>query len=999
VSPVNKSEHGLSRRNYWRSLEQLENSPEFQRWAQAEFPEGLSEVISPVTRRSFLSLMGASMALAGLSGCIRRPEEHILPYSKAPEDIIPGIPNFYATAYPHSGFGVGVVVESHEGRPTKIEGNPQHPFSLGATDVFTQASVLNLYDPDRLTSYVSGGQAITRSAFVDQLRSKVSELKTRQGAGLRFLSGLSTSPTLEALSAQLSQSLPQAVWHTYEPVSLENAVAGGHLAFGQAVIPTYQLDKADVILALDCDFMGTEPGSVLYGRQWSRRRGNDGASTPTNRLYAVEGIFSITGAMADHRLRLPSSHVDGFIRALGAQLSSQGLSLPSELQMALEPHRTHPFDARWVSALSAELLAARGKSVIMVGSAQPASVHALAHALNASLENVGQSVQYSPAPIGVASVANPDTGLTGLVAALRQNQVETLVILGGNPGYDAPADLELATLIKNVPTSIRLGSHQDETALACKLVVPQSHYLEMWSDVRALDGTASIVQPLIEPLYDSMSELELLSHFVDGASNRGYELVRAQWQTALGTLDFEKRWRRMLHEGVIADVAAPPVQVVLNGASIGAGLAQKEMPQLSLQNLELRFVTDARVFDGRFANNGWLQELPDPMTKLTWDNAALISPRTARELAVKRGDMVSLKYRDRTLEMPVWPMPGMADYVVAVSLGYGRTHSGRIGTGTGFNAYLLRDSSAPYFDAGLVSTRTGGTHLLATSQEHGSMENRPLVLEATVDEYQKNPRFAQEAVEHPPLRSVFTEHEYVGQQWGMTINLNVCTGCSTCVVACQAENNIPVVGKERVLRGREMHWIRIDRYFAGDEETAEAVQQPMMCQQCQNAPCEPVCPVAATVHSRDGGLNDMVYNRCIGTRYCSNNCPFKVRRFNFFNYHEDFTEIEKMQQNPDVTVRMRGVMEKCTYCLQRINSARRQMKLSGAARIPDGTITPACAQACPVDAIVFGDVNDPESRVSRLKARDMNYALLAELNVKPRTSYLARLRNPNPELG
>lgn len=1019
-------------------MEDLADSPEFLRQVQNEFPDEVvtEELLSPVSRRNFLTLMGASISLAGLTGCFRRPEEYILPYSKAPEEVNPGIPNFYASTFVLGGYALGALVENHEGRPTKIEGNPDHPASLGATNVFMQASLLDLYDPDRLTQYRKDGQSVDRPSFVEAVKAKATELKARQGEGLRFLSDTSVSPTLQALKKRLSETYPKAVWHSYAPVSDENVYAGTALAFGTAARPVYNLEAAKVIFAVASDFMGMESDSVGLARQWAAgRKVDDLDKLSLNRLYAVEAEFTATGSLADHRVRVNAARVDSFLRTVALKLAEAGVEMPAEVKDGLGSagsFGTH--GDKVLAGLVKELLANRGAGAILVGRAQPAHVHALAHALNVALSNVGTTVRYM-SPAEDLATQSAENALGALVTAMKAG-LDTLVILGGNPAYDAPADLGFAEALKSVGTSIRLSLQDDETAEGSKWVAPRSHFLEAWGDARAYDGTASLIQPLIEPLYGSMSDVELVSLFLDVPSHRGYDLVRSTWQSQLAGPNFEAMWRKALHDGVVPEAAASPLSVALNGAALGGALKEKTAAAAaSAQALEVLFVPCPKLYDGRYANNGWMQELPDPMTKLTWDNAAVMSHATAKALGVENHDLIKLDYKGRSVQLPAWILPGMADFSVALYLGYGRSKAGKVGTGVGVNVYPLRDSAALWMDAGATAVKAGDRYRLASTQLHGRLEwypvneayapqskhaeaapaegehggghssghgeMRPVVQQATVDEYRQNPKFATANMEHmPALKSIFTEHEYSGQQWGMAIDMNVCTGCNTCVIACQAENNIPVVGKTRVLNGREMAWMRLDRYFTGTEESEslEAVQQPMLCQHCENAPCEPVCPVAATVHAADGGTNDMVYNRCIGTRYCANNCPYKVRRFNYFNYHEDFPEVQKMVHNPEVTVRMRGVMEKCSYCTQRIHRARRDMKLSNQTMIPDGALTPACAQACPVQAITFGDIRDPESRVAQKKKLSRDYTVLAELNVKPRTSYLARIRNPNPEL-
>jgi molybdopterin-containing oxidoreductase family iron-sulfur binding subunit len=683
--------------------------------------------------------------------------------------------------------------------------------------------------------------------------------------------------------------------------------------------------------------------------------------------------------------------VGALLARLAAHMNRGGLELSGA---GAEPNLEVQGADAWIDALSGDLLSARGRSLIVAGRRQPPAVHAAVLALNAALGNLGQTVTLHEMPDAERSRG---ADLERLIVAMREQKVRCLVILGGNPVYDAPADLEFRAAIKRVGQVVHLGAYRDETGAPATWHLPQAHYLESWGDASAVGGVTSVVQPLIAPLYVGRSVVELLGLMVYGEHRPGHDLVRETWQGRLGELDFEQRWRRVLHDGLLADSASPEIQTKI-GDGLGELFRAARGEAATVDDLEIVFQSSPAVFDGRYANNGWLQELPDAVTKLTWDNAALLSPATAEALGVGSQDVVRLSYRDRQLEMPVWIVPGQCDHTVAVSLGYGRERGGRIAAGRGFDTYLLRTAAAPDFDRGLRLAGAGRTYKLAQTQDHGSMEGRAVFREASLAEFREHPAFAREMdVESPPLESLWTDHSYAtGYQWGMTIDLNTCTGCNACVTACQSENNVPIVGKERVDEGREMHWIRVDRYFTGTPEDPQTVFQPVPCMQCENAPCEQVCPVAATVHDQEG-LNTMIYNRCIGTRYCLNNCPYKVRRFNFFNFTKDTPEVQKMAYNPDVTVRSRGVMEKCTYCTQRINAAKIQAKLQGR-EVADGDIQTACEQACPSQAITFGNIRDSQSRVSLLKQQDRDYVMLGELNNRPRTSYLANLRNPNPDL-
>jgi molybdopterin-containing oxidoreductase family iron-sulfur binding subunit len=901
---------------------------------------------------------------------------------------VPGEPLFFATAMSLGGIATGLLVESHMGRPTKIEGNPEHPASLGATDALAQASVLGLYDPDRSQVIRSVGEIRPWSAFLDATRRALEAQRERQGSGLRLLTETITSPTLAEQIQGLRTDYPQAKWHQYEPVARDHARAGALMAFGEPVAVQYRFDNADVILSLDADFLGCGPGSVRYVRDFTRRRKLRGASDTMNRLYVAETTPTVTGAKADHRVPVRASELADFARAVAAAI---GLDVPAQAASGTR--------AAWVDAVATDLREHRGRSLVLAGEQQPPLVHALAHAMNDALGNVGQTVAYTN-PVEANSVDQVQS-LRELVADMDAGKVEMLVILGGNPVYTAPADLHFADSLQKVGLRVHQSLYDDETSVLCHWHVPESHFLESWSDARAYDGTVSIVQPLIAPLYNSKTPHELLAALTDRPDRSSHDIVHDYWRNRFQVLgiggqgtDFERFWHRSLHDGFVPDTALPPKTVALKPLTVPS----LEHPTPDTQHpLELVFRPDPTVFDGRFANNGWLQELPKAITKLTWDNAAMISPTTAQRLGLSNEDVVELRSDGRSLRAPIWILPGHAQDSVTLHLGYGRTRAGQVGNGAGFNAYALRTAAAPWVATGLEIHQTGERYALASTQHHFSMEGRELVRSATLEEYRAHPDFA-----HPPEHetprdlTLYADHAYPNYAWGLAVDLGSCVGCNACVVACQSENNSPVVGKDQVARGREMHWLRIDRYYEGDLDNPATHNQPVMCMHCENAPCEVVCPVNATVHSSEG-LNEMVYNRCVGTKYCSNNCPYKVRRFNFYLYSNQTVETLKMAANPDVTVRSRGVMEKCTYCVQRINSARIQAKKEDRP-IRDGEIVAACQQSCPAEAIVFGNINDPNSRVAALKADQRNYALLGEVNTRPRTSYVAAVRNPNPAL-
>jgi len=1000
--------HGTRGRTYWRSLEEVAGTPEFKEFLHREFPQNASEWLDPVGRRGFLKLMGASMALAGVSACTRQPSEDIIPYVRQPEELIPGKPLFFATAMPFAGSGVGLLVESHEGRPTKIEGNPDHPSSLGATDLFAQAAILGLYDPDRSQVLTHLGEIRPFEAFVAAIRQVLAAQEGSQGAGIRVLSETVASPTLGAQIDEFMGRFPKAKWVQWEPFGRHNVREGSRLAFGEYVDAKYSVDKADVILALDADFLCAGNGALTHARAYASRRKLEGDRSQRIRLYSVESSPSNTGTKADHRLLLRASDIGAFARAVAAQVGvagAAGASAPDSGQA-------------WIGPLVKDLQNARGRSLVIAGEGQPPAVHALAHAMNDALGNVGSTVVYTQAV--ETHPTNQRAALSELVGEMNAGTVSLLLILGGNPVYTAPSDLKFADALDKVPLRASLSQFHDETAALCHWHIPETHFLEMWSDVRGHDGTTSIVQPLIAPLYNGRSIHEVVSTLSAAGVRSGYDIVRSYWsgqkgaapttpeptpatppsgaQVTLAPLpgsaplsSFDRNWRRWLHDGVIPNTAFATKTVTLQGGAAGAA------PAVVPAGLEVVFRPDPSVYDGRFANNGWLQELPKWLTKLTWDNGALLAPGTADRLKLVSGDVVEVKQGSNTLRIPVWIAPGHAADVITIHLGYGRERAGRIGTGIGFSINSLRSSATPDFLSGVQVTKTGESYELVSTQDHWSLEGRNLVRVATAEQFQQDPNFAAKQ-EHQPLVGItmFEPRKYEGYAWGMAIDQNVCTGCNSCVVACQAENNVPVVGKAQVANGREMHWLRIDRYYSGDLENPDTYHQPMPCQQCESAPCEVVCPVAATTHS-DEGLNDMVYNRCVGTRYCSNNCPYKVRRFNFLLYSDFDTSSFKLARNPDVTVRSRGVMEKCTYCVQRINLARVTSKLEDR-QIRDGEVLTACQSACPTEAIVFGNINDPQSAVSKVKASSLNYPLLGELNTRPRTTYVAIVRNPNTEL-
>jgi MoCo/4Fe-4S cofactor protein with predicted Tat translocation signal len=1109
-------------KEYWRSLEELADSGQFEDYLHTEFPRQAGEWDDEVGRRTFLKLMGASLALAGITSCSYQPPETVVPYVRQPNELVPGKPLFFATAMPMAGGAAGLLVRSNEGRPTHAEGNPDHPTSgtperpagqrVAATDIFSIASILSLYDPDRSETITNRGEIRPYTAFLGELRTKLEEMRGRQGAGLRFLTETVTSPTMAAQLKAILAIFPAAKWHQYEPAGTNSATLGAQLAFGQPVNTIYRFDRADRVLSLDSDFLASGAANLRYARDFAAKRRVGEGKTDMNRLYVVETTPTNTGAFADHRFPVKPSQLEMFARALAAALGAPGVSTDGA-QYTNVAHAKHIF------AIAKDLQSARGRSIVVAGEHQTPAIHALAHAMNQALGNVGQTVVYTD-PIEAQPV-DQVASLRELVGDIEAGRVEMLVIVGGNPVYNAPVDLALTKeRLDKIRTPdgkegmrIHLSLYDDETSELCHWHIPETHFLEAWGDTRAHDGTVSIIQPLIAPLYKGRSVHEFLAAFTDKPEQSGYDIVRDYWRTqrletlvaaagaqqpaqgtaqegasgsgvnnthgegaattghnaatggnhaegnpppatpaprpsvtpspaqqqgasartAAASANFDEAWRGVVHDGVIPGTAAKEKSVTVNG-NWSANL--QPTPQTSGGQFEIVFRPDPTVYDGRFANNGWLQELPKPLTKLTWDNAAYMSLATARRMfGLGENDytfkgrefnapVVELRHRGQAVRAPVLIVPGQPDDVVTVTLGYGRTRAGRVGTSTGdkplgFNAYRLRTSDAMWQSAGVEVVPTGDEYLLAVTQLHFNMEGRDIVQSNTLKQYVEgggdashNVKGGESVATHEgaaevvgkethklpgPNDTLYPNYEYKEYKWGMSVDIASCVGCHSCVIACQSENNIPIVGKEQVSRSRYMHWLRVDTYFKGLAENPEGVHfMPIPCMHCEVAPCEPVCPVHATVHSAEG-LNDMVYNRCVGTRYCSNNCPYKVRRFNFLLYQDFETPSLKMMRNPEVTIRSRGVMEKCTYCVQRIMYARIESEKEDR-RVRDGEIVTACQSACPTEAIIFGDLNDPESRVARLQHDKRNYSLLAELNTRPRTTYLSAMRNPNEEI-
>ena len=944
-----------------------------------------------INRRDFLQAVGAALAAAGLAGCPPPPAE-ILPYTKRPEGLVPGNPLHFATGWSLDGRGSSLLVASREGRPIKIEGNPEHPINLGAAGALDQAALLGLYDPDRTKQITESGRPLSQAALLAALQQITTRARHDGGARVRFLVEPSASPLLASIRAHIGEILPRARFVAYSPCGDDAHFAGMERAFGRPLAAHPRVERAHVILSLDDDFLASHPYGLRHARAFAERR-DPTLGAAMNRLYVVETRMSVTGINADHRIPLRGARIPAFALALFARLAEQ-LPALAPVRDALGSFAAADLDERLIRALARDLVRAGSNALVLAGLRQPPEVHALVAAMNHALGAVGNTITYSQ-PIG-EDVATGPNSIAALVNELRAGTVDTVIITAWNPVYSAPADLDLAAALRRAHTSIYLAPYHDETAPHARFVVPAAHFLESWGDLRAPDGTVTFAQPLIAPLFHGLSAAELLAGLLPAQQIAGYELLRAAWR-AQRAGDFDLFWDSAIRLGFVAGTAAPAVPVVPDWAAIGETIREiAARPTQPTDAIELSLHPDNRVWDGRFANNPWLQELPDPITSITWDNALLLGPKTAARLGLHNEDVVAIVDGARQIDAPILIAPGQAEGTGSLTLGYDREGAESNARGRGANAYRLRTVANPWIIPGVTIKSRGKKYPLARTQEHVQLEGRTIALQQTLAETQSDPERL--AHERDPLPSMYPDEKYDGHKWGMGIDLNRCVGCGACVVACVAENNVPWVGKEQVKKGREMHWLRVDRYQTGEGEQAGLIPEPMFCVHCEKAPCEYVCPVNATVHS-DEGLNEMVYNRCIGTRYCSNNCPYKVRRFNYFDYHDDrkMLPVIRMAQNPEVTVRSRGVMEKCTYCVQRIESARIEARVAGRS-IGGDEIKTACQQTCPSQAIVFGDLNDPRARALAMHKDRRAYEVLHELNTKPRTRHLARVKNPNPEL-
>ena len=964
-------------RNYWRSLEELAETPEFAAAVEREVPR-FRDVLGALDRRRFLQLMAASMALGGLSACGPEPNpRQLLPYVEQPPGIVPGRSRYYATATTQDGYATGVLVAHQMARPVKVEGNPDHPASLGGASAIMQATILTLYDPRRAQSIVGNGQIDTWESFITALYERRDRLLARGGDGLRLLTGNVTSPSLAAQIAALQQQFPAMRRHQWEPLHRDNEFAASQHAFGRPVERVLDVGAADVIFAVESDLISAVPGWLAYARQFAARRRPDETGGQMSRVYAIESTPTLIGAKADHRLPMrPQEILDG-MRHLAAAVGAG----PQEWA------QSQTKDASWLAAAAQDLMQHKGRALVHAGREQPVEVHLLADAINGALGAFGKTIRPIE-PVAVAPIPHQQS-LQELVADITAGRVDTLLMLETNPLYSTPVDLDFSGALKRVPLSVSLALYADETAEASTWLVPSTHEYEVWSDARAFDGTVTIQQPQVRRLYGGHSAQELLAVLLADTSPDDYALVRGYWQQEAqqkGRGNFEAFWNESLRSGIVNGSAAAPVTAAPK-SDIAAGLPPTVPAETAITVL---FRPDPLVWDGRFADNAWLLEMPRPFTRLTWDNAALIAPATAARLGIKTDDVLTIGANGHSVRAPFFVLPGQAPDCITLPLGFGR-RAGGLGADVGFDAYPLRSVGSPWQTQATLG-KTGDTLRLATTQGHDRVAGRDLIHEGTLAEYQKNPHFLEQQRNE---ESLYPSYSYLRYAWAMAIDLNSCIGCQACVVACQAENNVPVVGKDQVLAGRVMHWLRIDRYYSGSPDNPGVAFEPMPCMHCENAPCEVVCPVHATVHDHEG-LNLMVYNRCVGTRFCSNNCPYKVRRFNFFDYTLK-NDRQAESWNPEVSVRGRGVMEKCTYCIQRIRTTQVDAHREDRP-VRDGQIQTACQQSCPTQAIIFGNRNDPSSAVARRKASPLDYVLLEELNTRPRTSYSALIRNPNPAI-
>ncbi len=959
---------GKTGRHFWRALEELADSDEFQRFSRREFPMMHRSGIT-FDRRTLLKIMAASLALSGLSACKGEEDEEALAYVEAPEGVTVGIAKWFATAVIFGGYAQPILGKTFTGRPVKLEGNPDHPVSGGATDAFTQAALLGLYDPGRSQTPLHLGKPADWDAFDAEMAARASELDKVEGEGFRLLTAPFSSPTLRRQIEAMMQRWPMARWHICDPLPDTARLNATQRIFGRPLEFQPAFAAAETIVSLDDDFLGPGPHQTPYARAFADRRRLRQQKQGSSRLFVAEPTPSATGSVADMRLVAPHSGMDRLLRAIGTQIGLEGLG-----NIGIADH-----ERRWAAAASSALQTSKANGLLLVGPHHGDDLQALALLINEKLGSLGNTLSFSE-PIRTQAPDGPQS-LDILTADINAGKVSTLAVVGTDPAYFAPADLAFRDALQKVKLRIHAGLYVDETASLSHWHVPLQHDLESWNDGRAADGSVTLIQPLVRPFYAVRSAHVLLETLM-GRTSSDRDLVQRTWRAAWAG-EFDERWREALNRGFVAGSAAPLVHPTVLARSVAPAASAAD------SGLSLVIRPDAGIWDGTLSENAWAQETPRPLTKITWGNVILVSPQLASERKLERGAEVRLTAGGASIEGPVWIMPGQEANTIAITLGYGRKLKDSIAAGLGYDAYGLRRSPEPWYITGVTIEPTGKMLQVATTQLHQAIDGFDFI--RTVEVGDLDPRSRPDHRQKPP--SLYPERPISDPSWGMSIDLDLCIGCNACVTACQAENNIPVVGKELVAEGRQMHWLRIDHYHEGDVTAPNSYFQPVPCMHCEQAPCEMGCPVNAAVHSIDG-LNLQVYNRCIGTRTCSSYCPYKVRRFNWFDFTGDDAEQIQAMRNPDVTVRSRGVMEKCTYCVQRIAEARIVADKEGRP-IRDGEIVTACQQACPTGAITFGNVADPNSGVSRLKAGVRDYSLLEEANTRPRTTYLARIEDPS----
>lgn len=1007
--------------NYWQSFEELYHNPEFLKAHQDEFQEGVSDGIdtngmSSISRRKFLALLGASAAIAGTACSDYRDKGEIIPYNKKPEEITLGKANYYASTCTSCSNACGTLIKTREGRPIKLDGNPDHPVSKGKICAQGQASIMSLYDPDRLKNpKKKNDRSFNDYNWKDATDEIVFDLMNAGSREISIITHKIISPTTKKVLDEFASKYPSSKIYSYEQFDNSVRNSAWKKSYGSGEFPSIKWNEAEIILSLDGDFLGESNNKIENARLFAERR--DVVNKKFNRLYVIEGNISITGMTADYRMRLRPDLQLNFVLGLINALNKKGISIPFNAgSITLENFaKENGLNLETLNTLVSDLISNRGKSFIYAGDHLPEDVHLAVNLINNVLGNEAL-YNFESAPVSVIPLSTADE-IKSLTSRMRAGEVAVTIHIDLNPVYNLPADLQYTDAITKVDTVVSLVEIENETSELSNFVLPINNQLESWGDAKTRTGFYSLQQPVIAPLYDTRQTEAILLNWISGDSSAYEESIyhkylMSNWEKNIypllnHSLEFKRFWFNSLHDGVVYSKDKAETKFNFNSAAATGVKAVEQSNNFSL------FIKESyAVRDGRFANNGWLQELPHPVSKIVWDNYAAVSPKTAADLGLNSNDLVNVSAGNNSLTIPVFIQPGASDNSLTIETGYGRKNGGTVGTGVGFNANLLLASSgglSPWLYSDIKIEKVSGSYKLVTSQtvyafNEGLTKDLPvkrgIIKEATVQEYLNDHQFFHKEEKHE-LESVNPFYDYKGVKWGMSIDMNRCLGCGDCVIACNVENNVPVVGKEQVDKGREMHWIRIDRYYSGTPEDPNVSNQVMVCQHCDHAPCENVCPVVATTHSPDG-LNQMVYNRCVGTRYCSNNCPYKVRRFNYFNFRDHFKDgfqespVFALLMNPEVTVRSRGVMEKCTFCIQRISDARAEATREGR-ELKGSDVRTACQDSCTTNAIHFGDINNKDEEFHTYRNHELGYLLLEELNIRPNVTYLAKLKNTNPE--